>query len=143
MNAAVGCRTTEAALHVTGQLAKLKGPVGEWSDARVDRLLVTVTALVGEMAPKTVTEALLAAQMIGAQDAAMEFLHRARSPDQMVEMVDRNVARATRLMRIIDQCDAMAKLKGVSGQQRVIVEHVTVNGGGQAIVGAVTGGRGA
>jgi hypothetical protein len=31
----------------------------------------------------------------------------------------------------------MTKLKGKGSQQRVIVEHVTVAAGGQAIVGAV------
>jgi hypothetical protein len=36
-----------------------------------------------------------------------------------------------------EQLDAMAKLQGKSGQQHVIVEHVTVAAGGQAIVGAV------
>ncbi|MFN2444482.1 MAG: hypothetical protein ABR606_02650 [Vicinamibacterales bacterium] len=34
-------------------------------------------------------------------------------------------------------------MKGKTGHQRVVVEHVTVHGGGQAIVGEVhTGGRG-
>ena len=42
-----------------------------------------------------------------------------------------------------EQLEAMAKLKGKAGQQRVVVEHVTVAAGGQAIVGAVIpGGRG-
>jgi hypothetical protein len=37
----------------------------------------------------------------------------------------------------------MQKLKGKAGQQKVTVEHVTVNQGGQAIVGVVaTGGVG-
>jgi len=50
----------------------------------------------------------------------------------------RNVHRATWLMRLFaEQLEALAKLKGKSSQQRVAVEHVTVNEGGQAIVGAV------
>jgi hypothetical protein len=36
-----------------------------------------------------------------------------------------------------EQVDTMAKLKGKGGQQRVVVEHVTVASGGQAIVGNV------
>ena len=41
-----------------------------------------------------------------------------------------------------EQVDTMTKLKGKGGQQRVVVEHVTVAAGGQAIVGNVTpGGR--
>jgi hypothetical protein len=43
-----------------------------------------------------------------------------------------------KLMRVFnEQVDTMAKLKGKSGQQRVVVEHVNVQGGGQAIVGTV------
>jgi hypothetical protein len=47
-------------------------------------------------------------------------------------------------MRIfMDQAQTLAKLKGKGGQQRVVVEHVNVAAGSQAIVGAVTaGGRG-
>jgi hypothetical protein len=41
-------------------------------------------------------------------------------------------------MRVFnEQVETMAKLKGKSGQQRVVVEHVTVSAGGQAIVGQV------
>jgi hypothetical protein len=44
------------------------------------------------------------------------------------------VLRATRLMRLFnEQVETMAKLKGKSGQQRVVVEHVTVAAGGHAI----------
>jgi hypothetical protein len=42
-----------------------------------------------------------------------------------------------------EQVETMAKLKGKGSQQRVVVEHVTVAAGGQAIVGTVIpGGRG-
>jgi hypothetical protein len=53
------------------------------------------------------------------------------------------VLRATRLLRLFtEQLEALAKLKGKTSQQKVIVEHVTVAAGGQAIVGVVPGGRG-
>ncbi len=41
-----------------------------------------------------------------------------------------------------DQLEAMQKLKGKTGQQRVTVEHVHVHKGGQAVVGTVATGRG-
>jgi hypothetical protein len=37
-----------------------------------------------------------------------------------------------------EQLEAMAKLKGKAGQQKVTVEHVHVHKGGQAIVGAIS-----
>ena len=100
-------------------------------------------ALVAEMQPTTATEAMLAAMMIGTQQRAMTFLTLATLDGQTIEGADANVLRATRLMRVFnEQIEAMAKLKGKGGQQRVVVEHVNVESGGQAIVGAVMGGRG-
>lgn len=85
---------------------------------------------------------MLAAQMIGAHRLAMLFLRRA-AVDSHPVAIDANVLRATRLMRVFsEQLEAMAKLKGKSGQQRVVVEHVTVNEGGRAIVGAVAATKG-
>jgi len=40
-----------------------------------------------------------------------------------------------------EQLEAMQKLKGKAGQQKVTVEHVHVHEGGQAIVGAVSAGK--
>jgi hypothetical protein len=68
----------------------------------------------------------------------MMFLTHATKPEDSSEGRDRNVLRALRLMRLFtEQVDAMTRLKGKAGQQRVVVEHVTVNRGGPAIVGAV------
>jgi hypothetical protein len=95
-------------------------------------------AMMQEIKPANVNEALLACQMIGVHHAAMKFLHRATLTEQTFEGTDSNILRATRLMRLyIDQLEAMAKLKGKIGEQKVTVEHVHVHEGGQAIVGAV------
>jgi hypothetical protein len=103
-----------------------------------DHLVKAITGI-AEMAPQNATEAMLAVQMIAANDAALMFLRRATADGQTIESADANVLRATRLMRLFtEQLAAMAKLKGTSGQQRVTVEHVHVHQGGQAIVGAVT-----
>jgi len=107
----------------------------------VDELLVKATAMLAEIEPRTATEAMLAAQMVGAQRVAMQFLERSTQPGQTTETIDANVGRSVRLMRVfLDQTEAMSKLKGKSGQQRVVVEHVTVAAGGQAIVGNVVPG---
>jgi hypothetical protein len=75
-------------------------------------------------------------------EAAMFFMAHATRDDQTFQGRDANVLRATRLMRLhLDQIEAMQKLKGKAGQQKVTVEHVHVHEGGQAIVGAVRTGR--
>jgi|SRR5438105_4505348 len=113
----------------------------------VDETLVTALGAMAEMAPQNVTEAMLAGQMIAVNDAIFMFLKRATVQNQPSELVDANVVRATRLMRVFnEQLEAMRRLKGKAGQQKVTVEHVHIHEGGQAIVGAVnhstTGGGG-
>jgi hypothetical protein len=140
LSAALGCKTSDLALRLIGQIVPVLDPtLTEYKDdGTSDGVLAAATALIGEMQPTTATEALLAVQMVGAHYAAMTFLHRALIPTQPSQLVDSNVMRATRLMRLFtDQLEALAKLKGKTGQQRVVVEHVTVGAGGQAIVGAV------
>jgi hypothetical protein len=106
-----------------------------------ERLSRAVNSL-EEMKPANLTEAMLAGQMLTANTAAQRFLAFALVDGQTAEGADRNVTRAVRLMRIfIEQIDAMQRLKGRTGQQRVVVEHVNVQEGGQAIVGAVMGAR--
>jgi hypothetical protein len=68
---------------------------------------------------------MLAVQMIAAHDAALLFLNRATIKERHPEAIDPNVIRAARLMRVfVEQVDAMQKLKGKTGQQKVTVEHV-------------------
>jgi hypothetical protein len=136
-----GTKTTEFGDHMLVQVAY--GLV--WPKPKDDSCeqLVKAQAAISEMSPQNATEAMLAAQMIATHDTAMCFLARATAPDQCVELIDRNVLRATRLMRLFgEQLEATQRLKGKTGQQRVTVEHVHVNAGGQAVVGAVTMARG-
>ena len=77
-----------------------------------DQVIQAVRTM-AEMAPQNATEAMLAVQMIAANDAALLFLQRATADGQTVEGAAANVLRATRLMRLfIEQLAAMAKLKG-------------------------------
>jgi hypothetical protein len=122
------------------QLVGQAGAMQVWSRLEADNeLLQAAVDLLSELQPKNVTEALLAIQMIGVHHAACLFLKRATLEGQTFAGADAGVLRATRLMRLFnEQLEAMQKLKGKIGQQRVTVEHVHVNQGGQAIVGAIT-----
>jgi hypothetical protein len=141
-NAALGCKTSEVALKLLAQLVALEHhdkPAGN----QAETALMQATAMVAELEPETATQAMLAAQMVGAHRAVMIFLYRATLPGQTFDGTDANVQRAARLMRLFtEQADTMLRLKGKGGQQRVVVERVTVADGGQAIVGAVQGGTG-
>lgn len=96
-----------------------------------------------EIGPRNAIEAMLSIQMVATNEAALMFLNRSTLPNLTTEAIDANVTRATRLMRLFkDQTEAMAKLKGTAGQQKVTVEHVNVYSGGQAVVGAIAPGGG-
>jgi hypothetical protein len=102
------------------------------------RLELAGSAL-AEMEPSNVTEAMLATQMIAAHDAALLFVSQATLTETSEERRNDNTERACKFLTLfIQQMDAMQRLKGKTGRQKVIVEHVHVYKGGQAIVGAVT-----
>ncbi len=132
-----GVKTPAVATALASQVANLQ--VWKRPDpARLAETLTRASSLLVELGPQNGPEALLAVQMIGVHEASTFFLHRATAEGQTVDGVDRNVLRATRLMRLFnEQLDARAKLKGRTSQQNVTVEHVHVHEGGQAIVGAV------
>lgn len=88
--------------------------------------------------PRDEIESLLAAQMVSVHNSAMEFMRRAILPDQTTEGVTANTERASKMLRTFTaQMEALNRHRG-KGQQKVTVEHVTVNSGGQAIVGQVS-----
>jgi hypothetical protein len=94
------------------------------------------------MKPKDEAEAMLIAQMIGCHNAAMECFRRAMISEQPFAGRQQNLSFANKLSRTFAlHLEVLNKHRG-KGQQTVRVEHVTVNAGGQAIVGNVQGGGG-
>jgi hypothetical protein len=105
------------------------------------QLTATVAALVG-IAPKDEFEAMMAAQLLAAHNAAMECYRRAMIGEQTFEGRRENLAQASKLSRTFAAVlEALNRHRG-KGQQKVTVEHVHVYKGGQAIVGAVSPGEG-
>jgi len=106
------------------------------------QFLEMATAMLLELKPKNLSQALLAVQMCGVHHAALLYIKRAGLVAQTTlnsEGHDADILLAMRFMRMyVEQVETMAKLKGKGGQQRVTVKHVHVHKGGQAIVGAVT-----
>lgn len=96
----------------------------------------TVAALVG-IGPRDELEAMIAAQLLAAHNAAMECYRRAMISDQSFEGRRENLAQANKLSRThAVLLEALNRHRG-KGQQKVTVEHVHVHAGGQAVVGVV------
>src|SRR6266852_9369170 len=103
----------------------------------------TLAAMMG-MKPRDELEGMLIGQLLASHNAAMECYRRAMIGDQPFEGRRGNLSQANKLSRTYAVLlDALNRHRG-KGQQKVTVEHVHVNAGGQAIVGLVPpGGRGA
>jgi hypothetical protein len=97
-----------------------------------------VAAVLHGIAPKDELEGLLAVQLLGVHTMAMECLKRAALPNQIDLGVEVNLNRGTKLMRTFASLtEALSRYRS-KGEQRMIVEHLHVHKGGQAIVGPVT-----
>ena len=109
----------------------------EAAEARADKLTAAAVALKG-FAPRDEVEGMLAAQAVGLHAATMECLRRAMIPEQPGEIASKLRRDAVNCARAMaEMCAALDRRRG-KGQQTVRVEHVTVQSGGQAIVGSVT-----
>jgi hypothetical protein len=110
-------------------------------DERERQMQAAISAMFG-VKPQDELEGMLAAQMVGVHSAAMECLRRAMIKDQTFEGWQAALSQANKLVRsYATLLEALNKHRG-KGQQVVRVEHVTVQAGGQAIVGAVSQGGG-
>jgi hypothetical protein len=93
-------------------------------------------AAVTGIAARDETEGMLATQMIATHFAAISALRRLKGSDTVPQQ-DSNGNLAIKLLRTFTmQVEALHRYRG-KGQQKVTVEHVHVNAGGQAIVGVV------
>jgi hypothetical protein len=103
--------------------------------------LNTTISIVKEIGPRDPIEALLACQMAAIHKATV---YTARRFDRC-DMLDQYQATGNQLNKLARtfaaQMEALKRYRS-SGEQSIRVQHVTVNDGGQAIVGTVTGGGG-
>lgn len=125
-----------------GLLSQL-GEVGS-KDGKVREDAVNfMLSVVKGVEPKDQIEAMLAAQMAAVQMQTMTFASRLRNVETIRQQDSAERAFNKLARTFTTQVEALKKYR-TGGQQKVTVEHVTVNEGGQAIVGSVApGGRGA
>ena len=106
-------------------------------EQRNKQLSATVDALIG-IAPKDELEGMIAGQLIASHNAAMECYRRAMIGEQSFEGRRENLTQANKCSRTYAALlEALNRHRG-KGQQKVVVEHVNVHAGGQAIVGNVS-----
>lgn len=95
-----------------------------------------MTAFITNMTPRDELEAMMLAQMGTVHLAAMSFAARLPNAETLPqqEAAERAYTKLTRTFAA--QMEALKRYRS-NGEQKMTVEHVTVNAGGQAIVGNV------
>ena len=107
-----------------------------------EALYVKAIDLFESLKPADGLEGMLATQMVGTHNAAVESLRRAMIYNQSLEAQKVYLSQAERLMGMyMRQVDALAKHRG-KAQPNITVGQVNVESGGRAIVGNVAAGMG-
>ena len=113
-----------------------------YDESRLAEFTNNTMAILHGIAPKDEIEGMLAVQMIAVHNLAMTTMSRTMISDQTFQGRQAGVNQATKMLRTFTtQMEALKKYRS-GGQQKMTVEHVHVNEGGQAIVGNVTQGGG-
>lgn len=134
MERLMGTRTYDAASGVYISAVKALG-------AKAEEFASFMSATFAELEPRDAIEAMLIGQMTATHVAMTALMEKTthQSSYQVRESCERSVTRLSRTF--LAQVEALKKYRA-KAQQTVRVERVTVNDGGQAIVGDVChGGR--
>jgi hypothetical protein len=121
---------------VQGQVASI-GAHGRKIDEGASNFLLSV---VRGVQPRDELEAMLAVQMGAIHQATMMMARRLNHVENITQQDAAERALNKLARTYTTQMEALKRYR-TGGQQKVTVEHVTVNQGGQAIVGNVQGGK--
>ena len=123
-----------------GVLRQLANAVSPGKDADEEAINFALAVIAG-IEPKDELETMLAMQMVAIHLATMTFTRRLAH----VETLDQQHGSERALNKLARtfamQLEALKRYR-TGGEQKVVVQHVNVNEGGQAIVGTVDRGRG-
>ncbi|MGO4439619.1 hypothetical protein [Rhizobium sp. RAF56] len=126
---------------INGLLNQLIGIGSQGPKADVEGTAFVV-AMVAGVKPQDQVEMMLAAQMAAVHNATMTFARRLAHVENIPQQDSASRALNQLARTFAAQVEALKRYR-TGGQQQVTVKHVTVNEGGQAIVGNVSqGGQG-
>jgi hypothetical protein len=134
---ALGTASPEFVTPFLNQITNAASKGQEPDEAAINFML----AVINGIEPRDEIEAMLAAQMAAVHIATMR-LARSLAQVETIPQQDSAARAFNKLMRTFTtQMEALKRYR-TGGQQKVVVEHVHVHSGGQAIVGAVEAGGG-
>ena len=123
-----------------GVLRQLANAVSPGKDADEEAINFALAVIAG-IEPKDELETMLAMQMVAIHLATMTFTRRLAHVETLDQQHGSEGALNKLARTFAMQLEALKRYR-TGGEQKVVVQHVNVNEGGQAIVGAVDRGRG-
>jgi len=133
--AALGTLDFDFAICLIGQLAFASAKGNQVSEIESNFLL----SIIKGIEPRDPVEACLAAQMAAVHLATMNFAQRLANVENTLQQDSASTAFNKLARTFAAQMETLKRYRS-TGQQKVTVEHVTVQSGGQAIVGNVSHG---
>ena len=135
LSEALGTKDHDFLRGILTQLANVASK-GQTVDADALNYMI---AMIKGVEPRDQVEAMLAAQMAAIHDATMTLARRLKNTETIPQQDSAERAFNKLARTFTAQVEALKRYRS-AGEQTVRVEHVTVNDGGQAIVGNVTHG---
>jgi hypothetical protein len=134
---ATGALDPEVAAHLAQQAMSVLSLATSRDDEDTNRRIGSAFKLLEQIKPQNELEGLLALQILGVHESAMECLQQSRLPELTPAGRDSILKHAVKFMGLfIKQLEALDRLRG-EAQQKMTVERVNVEYGGQAIVAQV------
>ena len=131
---------TDSADFLGGVLSQLANAVSPGKNAD-EQAINFALAVISGVEPKDELETMLGMQMAAIHMATMTFTRRLARVETIAQQ-DSAERALNRLMRTyVAQMEALKRYR-TGGEQRVVVQHIDIREGGQAIVGTVDRGRG-
>ena len=123
-----------------GVLRQLANAVSPGKDSDEEAINFALAVIAG-IEPKDELETMLAMQMVAIHLATMTFTRRLAHVETLDQQHGSEGALNKLARTFAMQLEALKRYR-TGGEQKVVVQHVNVNEGGQAIVGTVDRGRG-
>jgi hypothetical protein len=131
--AALGTTSHDFSCELLDQLAHASSKGSKADEDGINFML----AVIAGVEPKDEIEAMLAAQMAAVHRATMTFARRLAHVENIAQQDSAARAFNTLTRTFAAQMEALKRYR-TGGEQKVTVQHVTVNEGGQAVVGNVS-----
>ena len=141
LRAVFGVDDPEVAAGLLSQLVNATHPGGAGA-ADLPAIYQTL-ALVQGIGPQNTLEAMTATMLVATEHVALDAMRRAVHPEQTPGGRQIYAGSALKAMRTFAQLlETLNRGRGNGTTQQIIVKHLSIESGGQAIVGALATGRG-